>query len=130
MTDDRYDRGMEVLREHFGPRADALIEKVRQASPDFAQINVQVPFGELYRRPGLDQKTRELCALAGLTCLGHALPQLRLHVHGALRCGATEQEVLEVIIQMIAYAGFPAATNALLAAAESIREHRGESGSA
>lgn len=122
MSDDRYERGMEILRAHFGDKADELIAKVSAASPDFAHINVSFPFGELYAREGLDQKTRELCAIAGLVCLGHALPQLRLHVLGALNCGATRQEVLEVIIQMIAYAGFPAATNALLAAAESMAD--------
>ncbi|MCH2135498.1 MAG: carboxymuconolactone decarboxylase family protein [Phycisphaerales bacterium] len=123
---ERYDRGLAILREHFGDRADALIENVGAVSPDFARINVEFPFGELYAREGLDQTQRELCALAGLTCLGHALPQLKLHVIGALQCGATEAQVLEVIIQMIAYAGFPAATNALLAAGEAINTWRAE----
>ena len=84
------------------------------------------PFGELYARDGLDQKTRELCAIAGTVCLGHALPHLRLHAIGALRCDATKQEVLEVIIQMIAYAGFPAATNALLAVSEAMDAHQAD----
>ncbi len=48
--------------------------------------------------------------------LGHSLPQLKLHVQAALRCGATREEVIEIITQMIAYCGFPAATNALLVA--------------
>ena len=126
MSDERYDRGMNILREHFGEQADELIAKIASASPDFAQINVTFPFGELYARDGLDQKTRELCAIAGTVCLGHALPQLRLHAIGALRCGATKQEVLEVIIQMIAYAGFPAATNALLAVSEAMDAHQAD----
>ena len=64
----------------------------------------------------LDDRVRELCTVAALTVMGHALPQLELHVQAALRCGATREEVVEVITQMIAYCGFPAATNALLAA--------------
>lgn len=118
MSDTRFDNGMNVIREHFGDQGEALIAKISSVSEDFARFNVEFPFGDLYSRPGLDQKTRELCAIAGLVCLGSALPQLKTHVKGAINCGASSEEILEVIIQMIAYAGFPAATNALLAAGE------------
>jgi len=53
---------------------------------------------------------------------GFALPELKVHVKGAINCGASREEVLEVITQMIAYCGFPAATNGLLAAKEVLDE--------
>ena len=81
-------------------------------------MNVEFPFGELYTRDILDDKTRELCTVAALTVQGFALPELRVHVKGALNCGASREEIVEVITQMIAYCGFPAATNGLLAAKE------------
>ena len=37
---------------------------------------------------------------------------------GALNTGSSKEEILEIITQMIAYCGFPAATNALHAAKE------------
>ena len=83
-------------------------------APEFAWVNVTFPFGELYTRDVLDLKTRELCTVAALTVQGSSLPQLKLHVSAALRCGASRDEVVEIITQMIAYAGFPAATNALM----------------
>jgi 4-carboxymuconolactone decarboxylase len=52
--------------------------------------------------------------VAALTVQGFSLPELRLHINAALRCGATRGEVAEIITQMIAYCGFPAATNALM----------------
>ena len=83
-----------------------------------AKVNVEFPFGELYRRDVLDDKTRELCTVAALTVQGFALPELKVHVKGALNTGSSRAEILEIITQMIAYCGFPAATNALLATKE------------
>ncbi len=119
---ERYDRGMAVLREHFGAKADEYIAKIRDISPGFADINVSFPFGDLYSRSELDAKTRELLAIAAITCLGAPEAQLKVHAIGALKCGATTDEVYEVIIQMIAYAGFPYATNALFAVAAGVSE--------
>lgn len=122
MADDLYGRGMAEMRRHFGAEADAHIEKLRAISPEFAKINVEFPFGELYPREVLDEKTRELCTIAALTVEGHCLPELKLHAVGALNCGATREEVIEVVIQMIAYCGFPAATNALVVVKEAFDE--------
>lgn len=118
MAEDLYDKGMEEMRRHFGSEADAHIQKLREISPEFARVNVEFPFGELYTRDVLDNRTRELCTIAALTVEGHCLPELRTHIRGALNCGASRDEIVEVIIQMIAYCGFPAATNALLATKE------------
>lgn len=122
MVNQRYREGIEEMRRHLGPEADAYIAKIREISPEFAKVNVEFPFGELYRRDVLDDKTRELCTVAALTVQGFALPELKVHVKGALNCGATREEIVEVITQMLAYCGFPAATNALLATKEVFAE--------
>lgn len=109
-----YQRGMDELRHQLGPMADAYIRKIKALAPEFAWVNVTFPFGELYTRNVVDLKTRELCTVAALTVQGFSLPELRLHVKAALRCGASRPEVAEIITQMIAYCGFPAATNALM----------------
>ena len=109
-----YQRGMEQLRKQLGPMADDYIRNIKALAPEFAWVNVTFPFGELYPRTTIDLKTRELCTVAALTVQGFALPELKLHVQAALRAGASRGEVAEVITQMIAYCGFPAATNALM----------------
>lgn len=114
----QFRKGMAEMRKHFGAAADKYIQAIQEVSPEFAKVNVEFPFGELYTRDVLDEKTRELCTIAALTVQGFAIPQLKVHVKGALNCGATRDEVVEVITQMIAYCGFPGATNALLAAKE------------
>jgi len=75
-------------------------------------------YGDIYQRDGLDLKTRELAAVAGITALGYAKPHLKTHILGALNAGASRVEIIEVIMQMSAYAGFPAATIGLMAARE------------
>lgn len=122
----RYERGMEEMRRHLGPLADTYVERIRAIAPEFAWVNVEFPFGELYARSVVDARTRELCTVAALTVMGFALPQLKLHIDAALRCGATREEVVEIITQMIAYIGFPAATNALMTAKKVFAEHDSE----
>lgn len=115
---DRYKKGIEEMRRHLGPEADRYVADIKAVSPLFAKINVECAFGDVYGDEDsvLDQKTKELCTIAALTVLGHGLPQLKLHIACALRCGATKTEIAEVITQMVMYGGFPSATNALMTA--------------
>jgi 4-carboxymuconolactone decarboxylase len=121
-----YQRGMEEIRKQLGPMADAYIQNIKSLSPEFAWVNVTFPFAELYTRNVLDLKTRELCTVAALTVQGFSIPELKLHIRAALRCGASREEVVEVITQMIAYCGFPAATNALITAKSIFEDIDGE----
>ena len=121
---DRYEKGIASMREHLGPKADQYVEAIREVAPLFAKVNVEFPFGDLYgdKQSVLDQRTREIATIAALTVQGFSLPQLKVHVDAALRCGATKEEIVEIITQMIAYCGFPAATNAIMVAKEVFKE--------
>ncbi len=81
-------------------------------------------FGDVYGRPELDLKSREIATIASLTTLGSAIPQLKVHVHAALNVGCTRQEIIEIMIQMAVYAGYPTALNALFAAKEVFDERK------
>lgn len=122
---DRYQRGWEKLKEVDGEAGERVIESLKDIAPDFARYLIEFPFGDIYSRPALDLKSREIAVVAALTALGNAAPQLKVHIHGALNVGCTRQEVVEVIIQMAVYAGFPAALNGLFAAKEVFRERDG-----
>jgi 4-carboxymuconolactone decarboxylase len=80
----------------------------------------------VYSRPGLGLREREIATVAALTALGSAQPQLKVHIHGALNVGVTRTEVLEIILQMAVYAGFPAALNALFTTEAVFRERDAE----
>ncbi|MEU8899174.1 carboxymuconolactone decarboxylase family protein [Nocardia sp. NPDC048505] len=112
---DRFERGSAALTEIDGHAGEQVVASLRDIAPDFARYLIEFPFGDIYTRPGLDLKTRELVTIAMCTALGVA-PQLGVHLHGALNVGATENEVVEVLIQMAGYAGFPAALNGIAVA--------------
>jgi 4-carboxymuconolactone decarboxylase len=118
MDNERYLRGWAKLKEIDGAQGEQVIASLNDIAPDFARLLIEFPFGDIYARPGLDLKTRELAVVAALTALGNAAPQLKVHIHGALNVGCSRQEVIEVIMQMAIYAGFPAALNGLFAAKE------------
>jgi 4-carboxymuconolactone decarboxylase len=116
---ERFQKGFAVMKRQLGAeKAENYIKEIEAISDVFAQVNVEFPFGDLYSRSVLDTKTREIATIAALTVQGFALPQLKVHIAGALQCGVTRAEVLEIITQMLAYCGFPAATNALYVAKE------------
>ena len=118
MDNERYQRGWAKLKEVDGLAGKNVIEGLRDIAPDFARLLIEFPFGDIYSRPGLDLKTRELIVVAALTAMGNAAPQLKVHLHGARNVGCSEQEIVEAIMQMAVYAGFPAALNGLFAAKE------------
>lgn len=121
-NNERYERGWRKLQEIDGEAGTRVVEALAGIAPDFARYLIEFPFGDIYSRPGLDLKSREIAVVAALTALGNAAPQLKVHVHGALNVGCSAQEVVEVIMQMAVYAGFPAALNGLFAAEEVLRE--------
>jgi 4-carboxymuconolactone decarboxylase len=118
MTTERYRRGWDKLKEIDGEQGERVVASLHDIAPDFANYIIEFPFGDIYSRPGLDLKMRELAVVAALTALGNAGPQLKVHIQGALNVGCARQEVVEVIMQMAVYAGFPAAVNGLFAAKE------------
>ena len=113
MSTDRYERGWEKLKEVDGEAGERVMESLKDIAPDLARYVIEFPFGDVYSRPGLDLKSREIAAVAALATLGNATPQLKVHIHGALNVGLSRQEVVEIIIQMAVYAGFPAAINGM-----------------
>lgn len=119
---DRYIRGLEKLKEIDGHAGERVIEALKDIAPDLARYTIEFPFGDVYSRGVLSLKEREIATIAALAALGNAQPQLKVHIHGALNVGCTRQEVIEIMIQMAVYAGFPAALNGVFAAKEVFTE--------
>ena len=117
-NESRYQRGLARLKEIDGEAGERVVESLSGIAPDFARYLVEFPFGDIYSRPGLDLKSREIAVVAALTALGNAAPQLRVHMHGALNVGVSRTEIVETMMQMAVYAGFPAALNGLAVARE------------
>lgn len=128
--DDRYQRGRAKLFEIHGQRGLDAIDGMADVAPDLCRFVYEFPFGDIYSRPGLDLKARQLVTISALAALGNAGPQLKSHIHGSLNVGLTRAEIVEALTQLAVYAGFPAALNALKIARDVFRERdeQGEPG--
>ncbi|HBO44006.1 MAG TPA: 4-carboxymuconolactone decarboxylase [Planctomycetaceae bacterium] len=104
------------MRAIFGPKIESALQGLAATSPDLVRCLVEFPFGDVYSRPGLDLKTREMLTVAALTVLGYPQAELKDHIRGALNVGCTPDEISEIILQMAVYAGFPAALEAVKSA--------------
>ena len=113
MKTDRYKRGWETLKGIDPHAGEGLIEELKDIAPDLARFTIEFPFGDIYSRGVLSLREREIVTLSALAALGNAGPQLKAHIHNALNVGCTRQEVVEIMIQMAVYAGFPAALNGI-----------------
>jgi 4-carboxymuconolactone decarboxylase len=119
---ERMVRGAELLRQMLGPeQADRVRQTWREICPDFEAYVVEFLAGEVWSRPGLDLRTKSLVTVAALAAQGRTLG-LELNLRMALKNGATRQEVVETLLQIAPYAGFPACWEGLALAQKVFRE--------
>ncbi|MGF1846539.1 carboxymuconolactone decarboxylase family protein [Vibrio lentus] len=122
MNQSRFETGLERLNHIDGEAGQQVIESLQDICPDLAKYTIEYPFGDIYSRPGLDLKSREIATVAALTALGNCAPQLKVHLNAALNVGCSEEEIKEVILQMSVYAGFPSALNGMFVFKEVLAE--------
>ena len=121
-SNDRYERGQRALAEIDGEAGQAVIDSLAGIAPDLARYVIEFAFGDVYSRPGLDLRAREIATIAALTAMGNARPQLKVHINAGINVGLSKQEIVETIMQMAVYAGFPAALNGIVVAKEVFAE--------
>lgn len=114
----RRERGQRALAHIDGDAGQNVIDALADIAPDFANYIFEFPFGDIHSRPGLTLKDRQIATIAALTAIGTAQPQLKIHIQAGLNLGLTQDEIVEILMQMAVYAGFPAALNGLFMAKE------------
>ena len=107
MSDDAMTRGVELFKKLRLPRSTGP-----QLPESFRKLSMEHLFGSIWTRPGLELQQRSMITVATLAALGRT-DQLRLHVHGALNLGLTEEQLEEMFIHIAHYAGWPAGVTAL-----------------
>lgn len=120
---DRLERGRKALAAIDGAGGERVVAALADIAPDFATYLLEFPFGDIYSRPGLSLRDREIATIAALAALGTAEPQLRVHIAAGLNVGLGREEIVEILMQMAVYAGFPAALNGLFAARAVFASH-------
>lgn len=117
----RYEKGKKTLESIQNRSVEEIFKELEDIAPDLSRFVVEFPYSEIYTREELDLKTREICTVSALTVLG-TIPQLKEHINAALNVGNTPTEIVEIIMQMSAYCGFPKSINAMMAAKEVFAE--------
>lgn len=113
---ERAKRGNEMRKRLFGA-SSAPSETFKKLS----EVTVEHLFGDIWTRPGLAVRDRSLITCAVLTALGRE-PQLRIHMKGALNIGISREEILEMMVHLAHYAGWPVAVTGTRVAEEVFKE--------
>lgn len=108
-SSNRFEQGLEKLKEVDGSEGLEVVDNLG----DLGKYIVEFAFGDIYSREGLTLREREIATIAMLTCMGGREPQLKVHLYAGLNVGLTKEEIEEIIIQSVPYAGFPTAINAM-----------------
>lgn len=124
MKSQRFNKGLEKLKEIDAKASKRVIESLKDIAPEFGDLLVEFPYGDIYTREKLDLKSREIATISALTVMGNAAPQLKIHIQAGLNVGLSRDEIVEIIMQMSVYGGFPCALNGLLIAKEVFDENR------
>ncbi|MES9996693.1 carboxymuconolactone decarboxylase family protein [Desulfovibrio aminophilus] len=115
------ERGLATLAASSKGTGQAVLDSLKDIAPDMGRFILDFSYGEIICRPGLEPGLKEIAMIAAATARGTMRPQLMVHVRAGLNVGLGREEIVEVIVQMAAYAGFPAALNGLDAAREVFR---------
>ncbi|MFJ9375372.1 carboxymuconolactone decarboxylase family protein [Streptomyces sp. NPDC101455] len=114
--EERFTHGLEVLKRVDGEAGQRVVDSLADISPELGHHVVAWAFGEIYDRPGLAPRDRQLVTLGMLTALGGCEAQLDVHVNAALNVGLTPEEIVEALTHSAVYCGIPRALNATFAA--------------
>ncbi|KUN84869.1 4-carboxymuconolactone decarboxylase [Streptomyces bungoensis] len=114
--EERFDHGLEVLRRVDGEAGQRVVDSLADISPELGHQIVAWGFGEIYDRPQLAPRDRQLVTLGMLTALGGCEAQLEVHVNAALNVGLGAEQIVEALLHSAGYCGFPRALNATFVA--------------
>ena len=113
LIEERYQKGLELLKRMLGEKtAEETRRRWQKLSPDFERYVLEFLSGEIWSRSGLPLKIKSLCTISALAALGR-VQGLELNIRMALNNGATREEIVETLLQIAPYAGFPAAWEGL-----------------
>lgn len=117
-----YERGIEMRRAVLGDKhVDASLARVSEFSRPIQELVTEYCWGAIWKREGLERKTRSLLNLAMLTALNRS-HELGVHVRGAVNNGVTTAEIQEVLLQAAVYVGAPAALESFRVAEKVLNE--------
>ena len=121
---ERFTKGFETIKQYVTEEeATRMVEHdaLADVAPDLRKMIVEFAYGDVYSRPGLDNKRRALVVITAVVTQG-AAPQIKTHITRGLNVGLTPTEIVEALLQLVPYIGFPRVQNALTMAQQVFQE--------
>ena len=115
-------RGVEVRRAMWGfDGADGQINKAGDFIWPLQEVVTKYCFGQTWTRPKLSRKVRSMISMAMLVAMARP-HELKVHIQGGIANGVTKEEIQEILIHAMVYAGVPRGVEAFRAAEEKLKE--------
>jgi 4-carboxymuconolactone decarboxylase len=122
MSNDLFEKGLSIRKAVLGEEyVNRALSNVNSFNRPLQELVTEYCWGEVWGRPGLDRKQRSMLNIAMLSILNRP-HELKAHVRGAITNGMTPQEISEVLLQVMIYAGVPAAVDSFRIAGEALKE--------
>lgn len=121
---ERFDKGFETIKNYVTEQEAARMvehDALADIAPDLRKMIVEFAYGDVYSRPGLDAKSRAIVVITAVVTQG-AAPQTKTHITRGLYAGLTPTEIVEALLQLVPYIGFPRVQNALTIAQQVFQE--------
>ncbi len=123
-ADSRFEAGLELRKRIVGEEyVERSFANADEFTEEFQQYVTANCWGTVWTRDGIDHKTRSLVTVAALASMGKS-SELQSHARGALRNGATPEELKEVLLHLAVYAGVPTALEAFRVVQPVVRDYR------
>ncbi len=122
-TEERARRGGDVIRDLNNGQPQPTLERMREEFPFLAEATEAYALGDVWPRPGLDTRTRQLAAVAAFAALGETA-FMKIHAGYALNAGVSEDELKEIVYLVTVPAGFPRAISAARTLSDLFAERR------
>jgi 4-carboxymuconolactone decarboxylase len=119
---DRRRRGLAALALTSQTAGQHVLDSLADIAPDMAAFILDFSYGDVISRNILTPAQKEIAMIAAATARGTMAPQLAVHVKAARQVGVSREQIVETVIQMAVYAGFPAAINGLGVVRTALRE--------
>lgn len=121
---ERFTKGLATIKQYITEEeATRLVDSdtLADIAPDLRKMIIEFAYGDVYSRPGLEAKSRALVVITAVVTQG-AEPQTKTHIKRGLHAGLTPTEIVEALLQLVPYIGFPRVQNALTMAQQVFRE--------
>ncbi|MET4563132.1 4-carboxymuconolactone decarboxylase [Lysinibacillus parviboronicapiens] len=121
---ERFTKGLATIKQYITEEEATRVvdsDTLADIAPDLRKMIIEFAYGDVYSRPGLEAKSRALVVITAVVTQG-AEPQTKTHIKRGLHAGLTPTEIVEALLQLVPYIGFPRVQNALTMAQQVFQE--------